>query len=214
MELRNRIICIVGPKGTGKTERASRMFGSSDRALVFNVAFDRAYYPRATHIVTDDVIGAGEIMRTAKTYRIVFETENMAETKSGRMIYPDIDALIRECYMRGPMTMFVDEAHMVASSQSASFETKRMALIGRHHNLSAVYITQRVNGVHPDIRSNADEYHIFHVIEPLDIQVIASRCGWDTAAKVQSLRRLSFDNGKVLPGECLIWSADGQERIE
>lgn len=211
--LENRIICIVGPKGTGKTERAARMYGLSDRALVFNVAFDKQYYARSTHIVDDDVITAGEMMRREPKFRISFESENLEQAGQG-LRYVNLDPLIRECYQRGPMTIFLDEAHLLCSAQCVSPETLRMVYIGRHHLLSSVFIMQRTSGVHPVVRTNADEYHFHQITEPLDLKFIATKCGYEVAEVVQNLRRLKWENGKAVPGQCLVWTVEGETRVE
>lgn len=212
--LQNRVVCIVGPKGTGKTERASRLYGLQDRALVFNVAFDKAYDVRSTHVVEDDFISAGKVMRDNDKYRISFTSENLERTKSGGLTYTDLDPLIRECYLHGPMTVFLDESHMLCASHSCSDEVLRSIYIGRHHQLSSVFIMQRANGVHPVIRTNADEYHFFALSEPLDLKFISQKCGEDVAYTVANLKRLQVVGGKVVPGQCFVWTVEGNNRIE
>jgi hypothetical protein len=208
--LQNRIVCIVGPKGTGKTHHAAQMYGQSARALIFNVAFDAAYDGNSLYIINDDIIAAGRVMRDQQQYRISFTSEDLQRTRSGGLVYASLDPLIRECYDHGPMTIFLDEAHMLVHAQSASDECLRMVYIGRHHQLSQVFIMQRANGVHPLVRANADEYHFFRISEPLDLKLIRERCGLHVAERVRTLKRLEVDEqGNVIPGEYLVWTVEG-----
>jgi len=214
--LQNRVICVVGPKGTGKSFRVCQMYAKSKRALVFNAAFDKEYRVRSTHLVHEDVIGAGRVMQKEQTYRICFETENVIR-KGQNMIYPDLDPIVLACMNNPPMMLIVEEAHMTCSYITATDEILRSVFIGRHHQLDEVYCMHRMSGeggVHPVIRANADEYHIFRLSEPGDLKFVAQKCGADAAYTVANLRRLQEKDGKVIPGQCFVWTTEGEMRVE
>jgi hypothetical protein len=183
------------------------------RALVFNAAFDESYRVRSSHIVTEDVIGAAEVMRKQKAYRVCFETENII-MKGQNVVYADLDPVVVACMNNPPMTLIIDEAHLTCSHITATHEVLRSVFIGRHHQLSEIFVMQRTSGVHPVVRANADEYHFFAITEPLDLKFISQKCGEDAAYTVANLRRLQEKNGKVVPGQCYVWTVEGQTRIE
>lgn len=207
MELRNRIVCIVGPKGTGKTETAAGIYGKCDRAVVFNVAHDKQYRVRSTVFLDGDIKSLDKVMRHNDKFRICFESDAMIR-KGSSMIYVDLDDIILDCMANPPITLFLDEAHLLCKADNVTNETLRAVYISRHHAMSMVFIMQRMAGVHPDIRFNADEYHFFKINEPADIDIIKQKFGKEVAEQVRDLRRLDYVNGRVVPGQQLVWNVE------
>ena len=206
--MQNRIIGIVGPKGSGKTHLAAEFFRRQDRAVVFNVAFDEAYYTGATDI-TDDIVHAIRKMEQEQ-FRIVLESDQLIPMGHGGLRYLDLDPLLDAAYKGGNMTAFLDEAHQICSPWAATFGTLKLIRLGRHQQVSIVWVSQRFSGVHRELTYNTDEFYFFRIHEPLDLDAIAKRCGGATADQVMRLRRLTEFEGKTEPGESLRWTAEDQ----
>lgn len=203
----------MGRKGSGKTWRAWRRFKASKNALVFNVAFDQTYLIGATHHVTDDLVTVGTILRREPEFRIVFESEFLVP--HGQSVrYPKLDPVLQECFERGNMTVFLDEAHQLCNPWSATFGLLKTVRIGRHRDLNIEYITQRFAMVHRELTAASDELHFFRCTEPRDLEEIERRCGPTIADRVANLDPFHKEQSSIVPGEVLVWTVEGKHYVE
>jgi hypothetical protein len=208
----NRIIGIIGPKGSGKTYRAARLFGSSNTAVLYDVAHDEEYLPRATHVTN----ALQHVLRTVEReeeFRVVYQVNDSDIIPRGKeLVYTTCVPLVQSCYERGNMTVFLDEAHELCTQWSIDWQLRKIVRLSRHTSMNIVWVSQSVNEIHRDLRRNTDEFHFFKVHEPADLDRIAERCGDVTADRVANLKRLTTTGGKVSPGECLIWTVEDSSR--
>jgi DNA helicase HerA-like ATPase len=208
--MRNRIIGIIAPKGSGKTFHVSRMIASGElgKVAVFDMLHEDAYLHCCDEIIIGEPKKFAEALRQPNikiAYRpIIFEQVD------GEMHSPEFEQVyMRLVYPLGNITIVIDEAHLLCSPATCPPMLVTANLIGRHRELSIVYITQRFAGVSRALTANTDEFFFYKIIEPRDLSGIRERCGSDVADRVANLRRLDYDKvtGKVIPGEILHWSS-------
>jgi len=203
----NIIRGIVGPKGSGKTYHAARMFGQEDRALVYQIVRTNCEYDvYATH-VTDDVISASKVIRKEDKFRVVYKVpdSDIVEVKR-ELVYISNLPLAEECYLEGNMALYLDEAHELCSQWSIHPRLRKIFRLCRNQRLNITWISQSME-VHREIRRNSDELILFYMWEPGDLEKIQERCGEQTAQRVSELQRLQEKNGKITPAEFLTWRA-------
>ena len=212
----NSIIGIIGPKGSGKTVYAARLYGAEERAVVFNVAYDTEYSLRSKFIIEEDVHSLERIMEREEKagYRIAFETEYLSPGAQGQVRYVMLPGFLKRVYAQGDLSLYLDEAHQICSPWSAPFELLRVIRMGRHKEINIVWVSQRFAAVHRELTANTDQYVFFRMGEPRDLDQIEARCGLEVTEKVSKLRRIAVENGRVIPGEILKWNPWDGYKIE
>lgn len=200
----NRIIVVIAPKGSGKTYRVAQMVGQAERIAVFDLVREDAYNVCQSYNGKPRDF-AEAIHPKVKNFRAVYRP-NIIEPDKDLVICPELEPFIKLCYLRGDMTMVIDEAHLICSGRNCPRSLLMSCLVGRHRRLSIVVVAQRFVGVHGSLRANADEFWFWRIIEPSDLEGIADRCGPEVAEQVQGLRVLE-QGGKngVSPGQVLVW---------
>jgi hypothetical protein len=205
----NKIVGIVGPKGSGKTYIAARQFGREDRAFCYQIVRTNTEYDIfATH-VTDDLISAFKVMRKEEKFRIVYKVpdNDFVITKSRRIVYESCPVAANECYMEGGLTLYLDEAQRLIGQEWADPRTLRIIELARNQSMNIVWAAQSME-VDRAIRRNTDEHIFFYMWEPGDLAKVEERCGTATMERVTQLQRLKeLPDGKIIPGEYLTWRA-------
>lgn len=207
----NRIIGIIGPIGSGKTEHAAAIYRTLSRAVVFNAAGDQTYRTHSTVLLEDDIGGLKKELYEDE-FRICFDTMELEPGPRGTVRYTHFEPFLFECFWTGSLTLVLDEAHQLCNPWSAPFELLKTVRRGRHQNLDIIFASQRFASVHRELTYNAHELHMFRITEPGDLEGIEERCGEDVRERVSNLRRIvkrpPGEGGYILPGECLIWRAE------
>lgn len=222
--LQNKIIGVIGPKGSGKSYRSAKLFAQCHCAILYDIAHDEDYYQHAT-LITNDTAQLFKELRKWKDsddsaietggervpFRAIYQVQNSDLMPKGKeLIYLTATPVVEECYFVGNCTLFLDEAHELCSQYSIDWRLRKVVRLARHQQLNIVWISQSMNEIHREIRRNTDEYHFYKIHEPRDLEAIGERCGEECAVKVSQLQRLKRENGKLIPGTCLVWVSDEQ----
>lgn len=212
----NRIIGIVGPKGSGKTHRAARQFAKEKRAFMYQPArMNSECDAYATHISEGDLKTVFEIMEKADPdpespdyqFRIVYKVPDADFVRRGQnLIYLTILPVAQECYYIGNMTLYMDEAHELCNQETIDPELRRVVRLARNNQLNITWCSQSME-VHREIRRNTDELVLYRMWEPGDLDKIRRKCGESTAETVKNLRRLK-KGPPIEPGEFVVWCVE------
>lgn len=207
--MRNRIIGMIAPKGSGKTWKISQMVRSGEwsKVAIFDMLREPAYLTCCDEVFTGQPKAFAEALKQ-DNIRIAYRPD-VFDMRDGEEYCPEFEEVfLKLTYAKGNMTIVIDEAHNLCSAHSCPPRLINAIRLGRHRQLSIVYITQSWAAVARPLTANTDEFYFYKIIEPRDLQGIRERCGIEIAEQVQSLRRLDYDaNGKVVPGEILHWSS-------
>lgn len=194
------------------------MFAQCRCAVLYDIAHDEDYYPYATLITNDTTQLIRELRRWTddsnpdkEPFRAIYQVkESDLMPKGKELIYLTATPVAEECYNIGNCTLFLDEAHELCSQWSIDWRLRKVVRLARHQQLNIIWISQSMNEIHREIRRNTDEYHFYKIHEPRDLEAIKERCGEECAIKVAGLQRLKRENGKLIPGTCLVWVSDEQ----
>lgn len=202
--MNNRIIVVIAPKGAGKTYRVAQMVRESERVAVFDMTWEAAYNECQSFKGRPREFAAS-IHPNVKSFRCAYRPTTIEPDKD-LVTCPELEPFIKLCYLRGDMTMVIDEAHLICSGRNCPRSLLMSCLVGRHRRLNIVVVAQRFTGVHGSLRANADEFWFWRIIEPADVEGIADRCGPEVAEQVTNLRVLErTSDTEVTPGQMLIW---------
>jgi hypothetical protein len=204
----NRVTGIIGPKGSGKTFRSARLFSAEERALFYQPArMNTECDVFATHISYGDIVGIQHILQNEQ-FRIVYKVPDCDFVRRGQnLFYASILPLAQLCYDIGNITLYIDEAHEICNQYTIDPELRRVIRLARNNQLNLTWVSQSME-VHREIRRNTDEFYFYRIFEPSDLDKIAERCGELTAQRVSNLKRLRSEGQAIIPGECIVWTAE------
>lgn len=224
--LKRKVVAMIGAAGSGKTYLAASMYGKEKRALIYNIANDEQFLARSNQLVVGDERSARKslppIMRgksqhafwkkkpiEEKEFRVSFTPTDL--DFDARTIYaPSFNEVCRQCWLTGQITFYLDEAHLLvgSSSGSAPTEFRRLVFMGRHREISIVYMAHRTYNVPKPLTFNTNIFYFFQTGEPRDLSYIEELSGSEVAEKVIGLRRLNLTTKPIVPGQVYEWNAD------
>jgi hypothetical protein len=191
----NSIIGVIGPKGSGKTHYICELARSLPRVAFFDTVHEPAYISAADQFV---IANPNELASAIMpdTFKVCYRTLHL---ESG------FDHFIRLCYLKGNLTAVIDEADLICSPQYISETFRTIISVGRHRELSILYITRRFSNVNRLLTSQESKFVFFRTSEPLDVAAIADRCGNSVASQVQDLPRIFPEDAESNVSEFLEW---------
>jgi hypothetical protein len=199
---KNRIVRgIFGSAGSGKTYLASKMYGLESRAVCYNFMHDPQFTVRSTIILEGNEKEAERIWKVIRAhgkepFRINFNPSD--NIKDDPESFREVSHQVYHGY---DLTFYIDELHMLTNASWSPEEFKRIAFMGRHHEISVTYIAQRFASVDKKITYQTRIFDFFQTDEPRDLQAIAERCGQDVSDRVKDLRRLDLTKRPIVTGE-------------
>lgn len=203
----NRIIGAIGPKGSGKTYTVAEYLTTQNRFVIFDIMGDASYLR-----VADEVIkNRKELLDAVKEpeFKIIYRARIERDEKTGDIIAPDLEFVVDVAHTTGNMLLVIDEAHLLCDVHHIPTALFTACAVGRHRQLSLLYVSHRFALVHRILTTNTDEFWFWKIIEPADLDGIRQRCGNETMERVRSTRKLERDkNGTVVPGEMIRWTIE------
>lgn len=203
--MHNRIILVVGPKGSGKTHKVVEVVSTYDRYATFDLVHESAY--AEAEVIVGNPRALYECVRK-DVFKVTYRPVTHDVQANGLVTTPEFEPFVKLCYLRGDMLMVIDEAHLLCNSRNCPRMLMVSNLIGRHRELSMILVAQSFSGIHPAIRKNADEFYFWKIIEPSDLEGIQHRCGREVMEQVRNLRAIETDeqdNFKAA-GQMLHWT--------
>jgi len=208
--MQNKIIIVCGPKDSGKTYRVTELLAACDRAVTFDLIHEAAYGGEGCEVVTGNLRALYEaIPREREHFRVTYRPINVDVQDNGLVACPELEPVIKLCFLRGDTTLVIDEAHLVCNSRNCPRMLMVSNLVGRHRELSLVLVCQKLNVIPSAIRENTDEFYFWKIIEPASLDAVEDRCGREVRDQVAALRPIDRDEDTGAfraPGQCLHWT--------
>ncbi len=175
----NRILGIVGRKGSGKSRRLATLLRYCPRFLVFDSMGDHVGAVPNRFYDLDDALDFIDWSERQKTFAGAFVP--------GRDLEGDFEEICRECYRRGSMALVIEEVPFVVKPGYLPPGFAYVVRTGRHRQLDLVWTAQRASEVSRTLTSSTDLWILFSQTEPRDLDCLAERCGREVANKVANL---------------------------
>jgi hypothetical protein len=204
----NKIIIVIGPKRTGKTRLTSKLASDIDRCVTFDIMKDAQYTTTATVVRGKPAELARSIGPDKQKFNVVYQPTIIKVKENGLLDAPEFEPILKLCHLRGDMWFIIDEAHLLCNYRTCPAELVMASYVGGHSGFSMILIAQSFSGIHPIVRRNADEFYLWKLIEPGDIEAVEDRCGKEVGIQVQQLRatEISDDNQFKSAGQMLHWT--------
>jgi DNA helicase HerA-like ATPase len=163
LKLTNHIITVVGKKGTGKTSHVKEVIIQGKYDQVF--VLDYLYEFRKYATVSQVEHDGADIKRFCR------------------------DVVWKNCDTRIKSVVIFDEIHLYGKN---NFDIDFLYRCGRHANLDIIATAQRFKDVHPLVRSQSNEFHIFNITEPLDIDYLTKYVSSNIIETIKNLQVLQY----------------------
>lgn len=179
-DFQNRIVGIVGRKGSGKSTRTATLLKYVPRILVWDPMADhRPLLPDSIESLDDELYDyLGEASETDR-FACSFVPGNDLEA--------EFEHVCQIVYEHGNMLFVVEEAPLVCRAGYMPPAFGRIVRTGRHQRIDLLWTAQRASEVSRTLTSATDLWLFYSQTEPRDLDAIAERCGREVAGRVASL---------------------------
>jgi hypothetical protein len=172
----NRIVGNIGCKGAGKSFQNIQLFKRSHRAICFDSCGEYDY-----GLVTMDRTSVCDLVEMPR-FRVAFRPR-----AGEKELEEDFAFLSELAYAAGRCDFFVEEIDLFCTSSSAIKGLDLITRYGRHQEVNLYYSTRRTQEISKGLTSQTDEYKLFRVAEPRDVEELERRFGKENAARVVRL---------------------------
>lgn len=195
-EVQNRIIGIIGRKGSGKSTKLRELLRYCPRWVAFDPMRDHGE------------LAAGNVFESIGSLARFLSWSRGQQAFAGVYVPKDDPAeAIEEAaplvYARGDLCFVCEEVPLYTQAGYVSPLFGRLIRTGRHRRLDIAWTAQRAAEVPKTLTSLTDVWVLFSQTEPKDLAALAERCGRDVADRVAALR----------PHESVIWDAVGRSYL-
>jgi DNA helicase HerA-like ATPase len=173
MNRENIILAVFGRKGQGKTYLVRQIAQEWDRVVVIDTTGE--YKEEDGYTVVYGVIECAHALVAADKQdrvRLSLRTDNTDEA---------IDLLVIINAM-SDLLVIVEEAHFYCSPSQLPDAVSKLVRLGRHRNLSSIWVAQRPAAVNRNVTSQADLIISFAQREPRDIAYLVQVGGQEGLA--------------------------------
>lgn len=185
-EVQNKIVGVIGRKGSGKSTRAKTMVRYCPRFFVWDpmreylrTVRDYVEGPDSYEGENSDVdryfIEAGR----GKNFALAYIPEGDLEE--------EFEEICQIVYHYGHMLFVVEEAPLVMKAGYMPPAFGKIVRTGRHFGIDLLWTAQRAAEVARTLTSMTDIFIFYSQTEPRDLDAIADRCGREVADRVASL---------------------------
>jgi len=195
-ELQNRIVGVVGRKGTGKTRRVRELLDYCPRFIVFDV--------------TDEYSIEGTNRFESSQGLRRFLTWSRQQPTFGGVYVPsqppdeEIEEVSRLVYERGDLCLVCEEVPLYTQAGYMPPLLGKLVRTGRHQKIDFTWTAQRAAEVPKTITALTDIWVLFSQVEPRDLTALAERCGREVADHVANLGLHDY----------FVWDATAHAEVE
>lgn len=205
----NHILGVIAPKGRGKTYDVSREIASRNRVAIFDLTCEPQYAILADEIVIGDLPGFARALKDSTLARIVYRP---IEYNPETMECDEFNWFCKLSFLHGQLTVIVEEAHLFCSAHRIPPDLMLVARLGRHRELSIIYITQSFAAISRALTDNTNTFWFYANFSPRELEAIGVRCGEDVSQAVQQLTPLDIPH--KIAGDRVRWEDSGEWIIE
>jgi hypothetical protein len=177
-EVQNRIVGIVGTKGSGKSTAFAALLKKRERLIVWDPMSEHSWIPNR--------LESPEVLRAFLQWSRKRSQFAASYVPSGDLS-EEIEAVAGMVYMRGDLAFGIEELPLVCQPSYIPPVLGKLIRTGRHKRLDVIWTCQRAGEVARIVTALTDEFVLFSQREPRDLDAISDRCGRDVAERVAAL---------------------------
>lgn len=197
-EIQNRIVGIIGRKGTGKSTLLSERLQGEECILSWDPMADHSEWMPNELQSRDEVQKFLAWAQKRKFFAASYVAGSELEDE-----FEEICDLYYTAAL-GPRVFAVEEVPLICSPSYLPKKFGKLVRTGRHKQIDLYWTAQRAGEVSRTLTSLTDEFVLFSQTEPRDLDAIASRCGPDVADRVASLGRHDY----------IVWDVSARRLID
>jgi len=179
MDLQNKIVGVVGRKGSGKSRVFQAMLQRSSRLFLLDTMGEHDWISNRFYSLQ----GVNRFLGWASLQER-FAGSFVCEDEE---VEPSFDQVAGWVYEQGRMTLGIEEIPFFCQPGFLLSGFDRIARLGRHREISLVYTAQRMAEVARRLTAATDVFLLFSNTEPRDLDAIATRCSREVADLVSEL---------------------------
>lgn len=187
-ELKNRIVCIAGRKGSGKSTLTREILQHSSRLFLFDTMGEHSWVPDQMNSLDQAWIYIADHGGDPAP----FQGSYVAEDADDESLDTDFAEVCTAVWQSGNMTLAVEELPMLSQPNYVPPAFNRLIRLGRHRAVNILYTGQRLSECPRRVTAATDIFVLFHTSEPSDLDRIAERAGSETAEAVANLGEHEF----------------------
>lgn len=186
-ELQNRIVAVIGRKGSGKSTMLAERLKAVDRLVVFD--------PLGEHCgkkgwLPNEIDSLPELENFFRWNRK--RGQFAAGYVPGEELEEEVEGVAGILYQRGNLVFGIEEVPLICSASYLPPVLGKLIRTGRHRQIDIAWTAQRASECARTLTSLTDEFVLFSQTEPRDLDAIAARCGDEVARKVAELGRHDY----------------------
>lgn len=182
----NKILGVVGRKGSGKSTALREILSCRARVVLFDTMGEHTSWIPNSFRDVDQCIDY--LFDSEKKERFACSLLGGDES--------DLNDLCRAVFDTGSLCFAVEEIPYFSTANSQPEGLDLLSRMGRHAQVDLVWTAQRMAEVSRRLTSATDCFVLFKLTEPRDVEALADRCGQEIAQRVRELglhERLVFD---------------------
>jgi hypothetical protein len=179
-EVQNRIIGIVGRKGSGKSSRLRDLLRYCPRFVTFDPMGEHAQEERVNRL--DSPAHFAEFLKWSRK-----EEAFAGSYVPGGDLEEEIEEASRLVYAHGQLCFACEEVPLYTQAGYMPPLLGKLVRTGRHRQIDIVWTAQRAAEVPKTLTALTDVWILFSQTEPRDLSALADRCGGDVAERVAGL---------------------------
>jgi hypothetical protein len=185
-EVQNKIVAVIGRKGSGKSTRVATMLRHCPQIFVWD--------PMRDHLRTvRDYVEAANSYKGENSLLDRYFIE-AGRTKAFALAYipegdleEEFEEICQFVYHYGHMLFVVEEAPLVLKAGYMPPTFGKIVRTGRHRGIDLLWTAQRAAEVSRTLTSMTDVFIFYSQTEPRDLDAIGERCGREVADQVAGL---------------------------
>ena len=195
-EIQNRIVGIIGRKGSGKSTKLRELLRHCARWVSFDPMSDHA------------ALAGGNVFETIPALARFLRWSREQSAFAGVYVpqgdpAEEIEEAASLVYARGNLCFVCEEVPLYTQACYIPPLFCRLIRTGRHRHVDVGWTAQRAAEVPKTLTSLTDVWVLFSQTEPKDLAALAERCGRDVADRVAALG----------PHDFLLWDAVGRRYL-
>ena len=178
-ERQNRVLGVVGRKGSGKSTRVAQLLRYCPRFFVFDPMEDHADRLPNAFDDLDEVLEFFAWTRSRRTFAGAYIPQGDLEE--------ELEEICQAVYNCEDLALVVEEVPLVCKPAYLPPAFGRLVRTGRHAGIDLVWTAQRAAEVSRTLTSATDLWILYSQVEPRDLDALAGRCGPEIADRVAQL---------------------------